>query len=112
MPINAGVIIPVTSATLPSIGNAWASVAASAGKRYQLVGYSGGCSRHAASVYVYFNSTLLTQSVTVGKSGCAAQEYYGDLGPITNGNQGIVVRTWGQPGCGPCYANLLYRIVF
>lgn len=110
MSINQGVIVPVTSAKA-SIGNAWASVAASTTNSYQVVGFSGGASRHAAAVELYIGGTLKLRHFTVGKSGCAVSEYYGDLGPVATQNQSVAVRTWGQPGAGPVYANLLYRII-
>ena len=110
MSISQGVIIPVTSSK-PSNGNAWASVAASATNSYQLVGFSGGASRHAAAVEVYIGGTLKSRHFTVGKTGCAVSEFYGGLGPVATQGQSLAIRTWGQPGAGPVYANLLYRIV-
>jgi len=107
---DGNVAIGVTSSKA-SIGNAWASVAASATNAYQLLGFSGGASRHAASVEVYIGGTLYLQGITVGKSGCAVSEWFGNLGPMASQGQGLIVRTWGQPGAGPCYANLMYRIV-
>lgn len=107
---EGNVAIPVTSVK-PSTGNAWASVTASATNAYQLLGWSGGASAHAAAVEVYVGGTLIQKEFTVGKTGIAAGEWYGNLGPVATQGQSIAVRTWGQPGCGLCYANLLYRVI-
>lgn len=107
--ISESVLIPVTC-TVPSTGNAWASVAAATGIVYQLVGFSGGGSNHTASVDVLFGSTIKLSHVGASaKSGAAISEFYGADGPITNPSEALIVHTTTQPGGKSCFANLLYR---
>ena len=113
MSIYEGNVALLATSTPPATGYAWASVAASAGKCYQLLGLSGGGSSHAAAVDVLFGSTLVLSYVgATMKSGSAISEWFGNLGPVTAENQALIVRTRTQPGGTSCFANLLYRIVF
>ena len=101
-----------TKSVTPSVTNAWASVAASTSLSYQLVGFSGAGSTHAAAVTVSFGSTEKLRYVgACAKSGTAISEFFGLDGPITATNEGIVVRVQTIPGGTQCYANLIYRKV-
>lgn len=107
--IHGNVATRVSSSAAAS-GVAWASVAASAGKSYQLLGFSGGSSMLACDVTVLFGSN--TKLRYFAHSNSTISEWFGDLGPVTGTSESLVVKanSPGSTGKKP-YANLFYRVV-
>ena len=105
--MNNGIL---ATSSYPSVGNAWASVAASSTAPYQVLGFSGGSSLNAATVQLFFGSTL--KATIYAASGVSASEQYGGLGPFSAANEKVAVRTTAASGLSiHVSANLLYRIV-
>lgn len=103
-------IIPVTGNTA-ALGNAWASVSASATNPYQVIGFSGGCSSVSGTVDFLIDDKIKLRYFTSASSP-AIDQYFGELGPVTGTNSSIAVHT-DTIASTPhhCFANLLYRIV-
>lgn len=104
-----GNVATLVSSSAAAVGNAWASVAAAAGKKYQILGFNAGASTIACHVYVRFGTSPVIRMEST--SGSAVSEWYGELGPVSAANQGVAV--YAHNGAAKyCWANLLYRVVF
>lgn len=95
--------------TQSSSQTAVATVTATAGKAYQILGFDGASSDQPFKVVLTFGST---DKVTMqGAADTSVGRDYGDSGPIAADNTAIQVTTT-PAATGNCTANLIYRVVF